>query len=101
MRVEFADLVLDRLETDTAFVASLPTHIVTAYRRRMQQLRAAVDERALYALKSLHFEKLKGKRDHERSIKLNDQWRLILELRTDVTQGQKFIWIVGVENHYR
>lgn len=46
----------------------------------MNLIRQAVDERDLYALKSLHFEKLKGARNEERSIRLNDQWRLVLKL---------------------
>src|SRR5207249_4009525 len=71
---------LDRLETDPNFKAGFGTATVKAYRKRMQQIRAAADERDLYALKSLHFEKLKGKRANQGSVRLNDQWRLILEI---------------------
>ena len=46
----------------------------------MQLIRAARDERDFYALKSLHYEKLKGRRSHQRSMRPNDQWRLIIEL---------------------
>ena len=46
----------------------------------MQVVRAAVDERDLYAMKSLHFEKLKGDRKDERSLRLNKQWRLIVKM---------------------
>ena len=45
--------------------------------RRMQFIRAAPDERVFYEWKSLHFEKLKGERSHQHSIRLNDQWQLI------------------------
>jgi proteic killer suppression protein len=45
----------------------------------MQYIRAASDERDFYALKSLHYEKLHGKRSHQRSMRLNDQFRLILQ----------------------
>ena len=46
----------------------------------MQLIRAAVDIRAFYALKSLHFEKLKGDREGQYSMRLNEQWRLIVRL---------------------
>jgi len=49
----------------------------------MAMIDSAPDERTLYELKSLHFEKLKGKRKHERSLRLNKQWRLIVELLKD------------------
>jgi len=64
----------------------------------MQIIRAAPDERTFYALKSLRFEKLKGKRSHQCSMKLNDQWRLIVEL-----QGQtpnKVVLVVGIEDYH-
>ncbi|HLW65369.1 MAG TPA: type II toxin-antitoxin system RelE/ParE family toxin [Gemmataceae bacterium] len=81
MDVEFADRNLDRLETDRRFTAGFGPAVVEAFfRKRMQQLRAAVDQRDLYALKSLHFEKLKGRRAQQRSVRLNKQWRLILEI---------------------
>jgi len=47
----------------------------------MQQIRAAEDERAFYSMRSLNFEKLKGNRSQQHSMRINDQWRLILELR--------------------
>ncbi|MBS2127339.1 type II toxin-antitoxin system RelE/ParE family toxin [Burkholderia thailandensis] len=81
MEVEFDDDDLDRLETDAQFTAGFSQEIVRAYRRRMQQIRAFHDERDFYALKALHFEKLKGNRDGQHSIRLNLQWRLVLQLR--------------------
>src|SRR5216683_4896627 len=81
MDVSFGDQSLDRLETDAAFSAGFGDSVVKAYRKRMQQIRAATDERTYYALRSLHFEKLHGDRDGQHSMRLNDQWRLILELR--------------------
>lgn len=81
MDVEFDDDNLDRLEVDPHFTAGHSQEVVRAYRRRMQQIRAALDERDFYAVKSLHFEKLRGDREGQYSIRLNLQWRLILELR--------------------
>src|SRR2546428_6900878 len=68
MEVEFKDAGLDRLETDARFTAGYPAGIVSAYRKRLQMIRSAPDERDFYQLKSLHFEKLKGTRSHQHSM---------------------------------
>ena len=81
MEVEVDDDDLDRLETDAHFTAGFAHEVVRAYRRRIQQIRAAVDERDFYASKALHFEKLKGNREGQHSIRLNSQWRLVVEIR--------------------
>jgi proteic killer suppression protein len=81
MEVEFDDEDLDRLETDPQFTAGHAQEVVRAYRKRMQQIRAARDERDFMQLKSLHFEKLKADRQGQHSVRLNLQWRLILEIR--------------------
>ena len=83
MEVEFDDDDLDRLETDPQFTAGFAQEVVRAYRKRMQQIRAFRDERDFMQLKSLHFEKLKGDRAGQHSVRLNLQWRLILEIRGD------------------
>ena len=81
MEVVFRDSSLDRLEVDAKFDAGLPRAVVRAFRKRVQYIRDADDERAFYAMKSLHFEKLKGDRKGQHSVKLNDQWRLIVKLQ--------------------
>lgn len=81
MEIEFDDDELDRLEIDARYIGKHSAAIVSLYRKRLQTIRSAPDERDLYALKSLHFEKLKGQRSHQYSIRLNDQWRLILEFK--------------------
>ena len=91
MEVEFANSDLDQMEIDPDFTAGLSRAIVRTFRKRMQTIRAAPDERTLYALKSLHFEKLRGKRSHQRSIRLNKKGRLVLELRKD---GDKSVVVI-------
>jgi proteic killer suppression protein len=95
MDVEFVTDDLDRLETDPGFSMGLPPAVVKAYRKRLQGIRAALDERDFYALKSLHFEKLRS-RPHQQSIRLNDQFRLIVELVA--ASPKKQVRIVGVED---
>lgn len=98
MDVEFSDEDLDRLETALNFNAGFAREIVRAYRKLLQIIRAAPDERAFYALKSLHFEKLKGDRAAQRSMRLNRQWRLIIEIRP--TAGANVVVIVGIEDYH-
>jgi len=81
MRVEFKTADLARLETDPTCRSDLPPEVVRAFSRRMAVIRAAQDERDLYAITANRFKKLQGARAHQRSMRLNDQWRLILEVR--------------------
>jgi proteic killer suppression protein len=60
-----------------------PAEVVEAFFAAMTSIEAARDIRDLYVLKSLRFEKLRGKRKEERSIRLNDQWRLTMRLELD------------------
>jgi toxin HigB-1 len=62
MQVRFEDRKLERLEVDAEYRAGLSSDLVKAFRKRMQLIRSAPDEREFYMLKSLHFEKLSGKR---------------------------------------
>jgi proteic killer suppression protein len=98
MEVRFRDKDLDRLEVDPKFEGGYPQALVKAFRKRMQVIRAAEDERAFYALKSLHFEKLVGDRYEQHSMRLNDQWRLILELVG--TNTDKVVVVVSIEDYH-
>ena len=72
--------------------------VVKAFRKRMQMIVSAVDDREFYRLKSAHYEKLKGKRSHQRSMKLNDQYRLILELEKD--KDGNIVVVIGIEDYH-
>lgn len=98
MDVSFADDDLDRLEVDPAFTMGLSGALVKAYRKRLQMIRSAPDVRDFYALKSLHFEKLKGKRQHQHSMRLNQQFRLIVEM-SDVANN-RHVTIMGIEDYH-
>ncbi len=78
MQVRFADPKLDRLEIDPDYDGGYAAEAVRGYRKVMQLIRAAFDERDLYALRSLNFEKLQGNRVGQHSLRLNKQWRLIV-----------------------
>ncbi|MGH7514152.1 MAG: type II toxin-antitoxin system RelE/ParE family toxin [Gemmatimonadales bacterium] len=81
MEVDHDDPALERLERDRTFTGGWGGPVVKGFRKVMQAIRAAVDERDLYALKGLRFEKLVGKRQGQHSLRINDQWRLIVEIR--------------------
>ena len=98
MEVEFDDDDYDRLETDPKFSAGFAAPVVSAYRKKLFFIRNAPDERDLYASRGLNFEQLKGKRSHQHSVRLNIQWRLILELHGK--GADKVVRIINIENHY-
>lgn len=98
MKVRFAGKDLERLEFDYGFNGGLAAELVKLFRKRVQYIRSAADERDFYALKSLHYEKLEGKRGHQRSMRLNDQYRLVVEMEEE--QDGKTIVIVDIEDYH-
>lgn len=98
MHVRFEDPSLQRLEADASFTAGLDGAIVKAFRKRMQLIRSAPDERVFRAMKSLHYEKLKGGRNGQHSMRLNDQWRLILRFEQD--DSGKLVVIISITDYH-
>jgi len=97
MLVDFKDENLRQVEIDPHADCGHGYGVTKVFRKRMQSIRAAVDERDFYALKSLHFEKLEN-RGNERSMRLNDQWRLIVEIVGEAPK--KTVWIIGIEDYH-
>jgi proteic killer suppression protein len=98
LRFFFANTRLERLYTTEQGARRYPPGVVDAFFEVMDVIANAADERDLYALKSLHYEKLKGRRSHQRSVRLNDQFRLILEREQD-DEG-RFFWIIQIEDYH-
>jgi toxin HigB-1 len=98
MEVCFDDPDLDRLETDPSFDMGQYPAIVKAFRKRLQGIRNASDEREFFAQRSWRFEKLKGQRQHQHSMRLNDQYRLVIELKG--TGRSKRVRIVAIEDYH-
>ena len=99
MQLRFEDDDLRRLYEEGNFVVPrLGPDVVKAFRKKVAFLEEAQSEADLRAYKALHFEKLKGDRAGEHSIRLNKKWRLILHLEIDA-EGH---WLVIVElaDHY-
>jgi proteic killer suppression protein len=96
--VSYRDESLEKLERDAKCSAGHGEAVDKAFRKRMWAIRNAVDERDLREVKSNHFEKLKGDREHQYSMRLNDQWRLIIEIEGKGTN--KRLVVVGIEDYH-
>jgi len=96
--VSHRDESLERLELDASYTAGYEAAIVKAFHKRMWAIRNAVDERDFRMMKSAHFEKLAGDRKGQHSMKLNDQWRLILEI--EGKGANKRITIVEITDYH-
>jgi proteic killer suppression protein len=98
MEVRHADNGLQAMEEDPTANGGFPPGIVKVFRKRMQHIRSAVDERDFYAMKSLHYEKLKGDRSHQHSMRLNDQFRLVIEY--EERSAERVVVIVGIKDYH-
>lgn len=98
MKVVFADQELALLETDQASLTKLPVGVIKSARRKIVVLRAAPDERALRNWKSLHYERLKGERAGQQSIRLNDQYRMTFKMNEETEP--KTITILAIEDYH-
>lgn len=99
MLISFEDEDLERLYTDADFrLGRFGPELIKAYRKKVAVLVAATDERDLIAMRSLKFEKLKGDRAGQNSIRLNDQWRLIFRIDKQ-DDGTQLVVIEIVDYH--
>jgi len=97
LRYRFADKGLERLYLQGAGSGGYPEGVADAFVKRVRTIEAANDERDLRALKSLHFEKLKGEKNRF-SVHLNKAWRLILAFERD--KDGKIVVIIEINKHY-
>lgn len=98
MRIVFADDGLALIETDEAGATRLPVGVIKSARRKLTLLRAAIDDRSLRNWKSLHYEKLKGDRESQGSIRLNDQYRMVFELNEEAEP--QTVTILKIEDYH-
>lgn len=98
MDVAFEDPQLQKLERDKALDGGYSPGVGKTFRKRMQLIRDAPDERDFYQLRSLNFEKLKGGRSDQYSMRLNDQWRLVLGFRGKAPN--KTVIVIGIEDYH-
>jgi toxin HigB-1 len=99
VKIEYADKKLEKLATDAKENGGFAQPVVATFRRRVQLIAGAVDERDFYALKSLHYEKLKGNRAGQRSMRIDKKWRLILEI-IEAKKGN-VVRLLGIEDYHK
>ena len=92
MEVEFADDDLRRLYEEPEFrIAGVGPELTKGFRKRVQLILSAADRRDLYEMRSNRFEKLKGEREGQHSLRVNEQWRLIVRCEQLDRGGEKIV----------
>jgi proteic killer suppression protein len=99
LRFQFKTKKLEALYTEERGARRYLPEVVDAFFDVMAIISAAEDERDLYALKGLHFEKLTGDRRGEYSIRLNKQLRLTMVITRD-DEGN-YLVILDIEDYHR
>ncbi len=98
MLVRHTDKMLQRIDDDREYDGKFGPGVDAAFRNLMQFIRAVDHENDLRNFKSLHFEKLKGNRRHEYSMRLNKQFRLIFQIEKAGEHNQ--LVITGIEDYH-
>lgn len=91
-------MTLAMIETEEAGKTKLPVPVIKSARRKLTVLRAAIDDRSLRNWKSLHYEKLKGDRAGLHSIRLNDQYRMVLAL--NASANPQTVTIIAIKDYH-
>jgi proteic killer suppression protein len=75
---------------------------VKRYQARIAALEESENIEQLYAINSLHYEKLHGDRDGLESIRVNNQYRIIFQTTREVSKTVVTICnIIELSNHYK
>jgi plasmid maintenance system killer protein len=100
MEVRHDDDELARIESDPAYRGKLDAEKVRGFRKVMNLIRGVRNEAELYQWKGLHFEKLEPPRGHQRSLRTNIQWRLIVEIEKRAGRDNNVCVIKGIEDYH-
>ena len=98
MRFLFNDKKLKALYTDKKGAQKYGRAVVESFFEVMAAIEAAPDTQDLRKLKGLRFEKLKGSRKGQHSMRLTDQWRLVFEIGTE--GGREFLRILEIADYH-
>ena len=98
MRFEFKEKSLLLLYTEGKNSHHYPAKVVDAFFDVMATISSAENENDIRAFKYLHYEKLKGKRKDQISLKLKEQFRLIIKIEKD--DCEKLIWIIEIVDYH-
>jgi proteic killer suppression protein len=95
---DFADPYLECVYYDSNASIGHGPAVDKGFRKVMGIIKASIDERDLRELKGLRYEKLKGARSHQHSLRLTNQWRLIIERIEHSSQIK--LRIISVEDYH-
>lgn len=98
MRFVFINKDLHQLYTENKNAHRYPPGVVDAFFEVMAIIESAVNEADVRAFKSLHYEKLSGGRAGQISLRLNKQFRLIVQIATD--ENGKLLWIIELTDYH-
>jgi toxin HigB-1 len=98
MEVRFVNSELESMEPKDGPTGNYADTAVNGFRKAMRFIRSAADERDFWSMRSLNFEKLKGDRSHQYSLRLNKQWRLIVEIEKG--NPKNTIVVIGIEDYH-
>jgi proteic killer suppression protein len=98
MDIEYRNPDLEQLVTDDSVGGAYGVAVIRGYRKVINFIKAAKDERDFRSMRSLNFEKLKGDRDHQHSMRINKQWRLIVEIKPG--DEKNIIEVVDIEDYH-
>jgi len=99
VEVTFSDSTLDEFEVSLHPKGRFPQGIQRTYIKLLTFIRSAKDERDLHSNPGYRFKKLKGNRKHQCAFRLNDQYRLIVELQQ--TDTDTVVHIVDIEDYHK
>ncbi len=101
MDVEFNHSDLRQLACDGAFVGGYQPGVVRKYRKIITEMQAVENRLSLYEWKALHFEKLKGDRKGQYSVKINDQYRIIFLISKNKDEKTETIVILEIGDYHK
>ena len=100
MEVRHDDDDLAHIESDPDYRGKLDSEKVRGFRKVMNLVRNVQNETELYQWKGGHFEKLEPPRSHQRSLRTNRQWRLIVEIEKHEGPDNNVCVIKGIEDYH-
>lgn len=98
MELRHTDPEIARLESDPDYRGTIHRDLVSRVRRVLNLIRSVSHEAELGRFAGLRFKKLHGDRAHEYSMRINDQWRLIVEIEKG-DAGNRVV-VKGIEDYH-
>lgn len=88
------------MESNPGWTGGLAPEIVRGFRKVLLIVRSVTNETELRRFNSLNFEKLKGKRSHEWSLRINLQFRVIVEIEPGDGPNNNCIVVTKIEDYH-